>query len=96
MRHPFFVRTLVLVRLLPVGVTYRGPATEAIPYIAPITPIYAGLPCRGTVCPTIKMAPEKRPAEPIPAIARPRIRPVELGVMPQTNEPSSKMKSAPR
>ena len=36
-------------------------------------------------------APEKIPAEPRPAMARPTIRAVELGATPQTREPTSKM-----
>ena len=39
-------------------------------------------------------APEKMPADPKPAIARPRMRAVELGATPQTKEPSSKMPMA--
>lgn len=44
----------------------------------------------------IKRAPENIPAAPMPATARPRISPIELGVIPQTKEPSSKMKRAAR
>jgi hypothetical protein len=36
--------------------------------------------------------PEKRPAAPIPHIARPMIRAVELGAAPQITLPSSKKK----
>jgi len=36
--------------------------------------------------------PEKMPAEPMPAMARPTIRATEVGAAPQTAEPTSKMK----
>ena len=36
-------------------------------------------------------APEKIPAEPTPAMARPTIRAAELGAAPQTAEPTSKI-----
>ena len=39
----------------------------------------------------MRTVPEKIPAEPRPAIARPMMRPVEVGVKPQMREPSSKM-----
>jgi hypothetical protein len=78
------------------GQTYRGPATDAIPHIPPISPIYVGRWRRGTLRPTIRMAPEKIPAAPKPATARPRIRPRELGVTPQTREPISKRVKASR
>jgi hypothetical protein len=76
--------------------TNRGPATEAIPYMPPIRPMYAGRWCKGTVREIIKRAPEKTPAAPIPATALPKIKPVELGVIPQTKEPISNMKRAAR
>lgn len=41
-------------------------------------------------------APEKIPAEPMPAMARPMIRVVEVLATPQISEPSSKMKMAIR
>jgi hypothetical protein len=41
-------------------------------------------------------APEKMPAEPNPAIARPMIKAVELGDTPQTKEPTSKIPIAVR
>ena len=37
-------------------------------------------------------APEKIPADPTPAIARPTIRATEVGAAPQRAEPSSKIK----
>lgn len=45
---------------------------------------------------TIRIAPEKTPAEPSPATARPMIKAVEVGAMPQMKEPSSKMNRAMR
>jgi hypothetical protein len=44
----------------------------------------------------IKMAPEKIPAAPTPATARPRISAVLLGATPQIKEPISKMNRAIR
>lgn len=44
----------------------------------------------------MRMAPEKIPAEPRPAMALPTIRASEVGAMPQMKEPSSKMKRAIR
>ncbi len=67
----------------------NGPATLAIPYIAPTNPMNAGRRFRGTVCATIRMAPEKTPAAPTPATALPMIRALELGATPQTRDPSS-------
>ena len=44
----------------------------------------------------IRYAPEKIPAEPKPAMARPTMRAVLLGATPQTREPSSKITMAAR
>lgn len=41
-------------------------------------------------------APEKMPAHPIPAIARPMIKAFELGATPQIKDPSSKIAIAVR
>lgn len=41
-------------------------------------------------------APAKIPADPIPAIARPMMRAVDVGAAPQTSEPSSKIPMAIR
>lgn len=62
----------------------------------PIRPIYVGRDRSGTVTEMIKIAPEKIPAAPIPATARPMIRVVELGATPQINEPTSKINRAMR
>jgi hypothetical protein len=69
----------------------RGPATLAIPYIAPINPVYIGRLTRGTEYATIIRAPEKIPALPTPATALPMIRAMEFGATPQMRLPSSKM-----
>jgi hypothetical protein len=39
----------------------------------------------------IIMLPVKRPAEPRPAMARPRMKIIEVGATPQIAEPASKM-----
>jgi hypothetical protein len=39
-------------------------------------------------------APENTPADPIPAMVRPRIKATELGAAPHTAEPTSKRKMA--
>jgi hypothetical protein len=78
------------IRSLPVNAPpMSGPATLAIPYIPPIIPVYVGLWCRGTVCATIRIAPEKIPALPSPATALPMIRAVDDGATAQTRDPSS-------
>jgi hypothetical protein len=40
------------------------------------------------------VAPEKIPAEPIPAIARPTMKALELGAPPQSADPTSKTRIA--
>ena len=64
--------------------------------MAPIIPVNAGRFCNGTENAIMINAPEKIPAEPIPAIERPMINAVDVGATPQTNEPSSKIKMAVR
>ena len=68
----------------------RGPATEATPKIAPRNPVHIGRFRSGTLCMIMTIAPEKTPADPSPAIARPRMKAVELGAAPHRTEPSSK------
>lgn len=68
----------------------RGPATEATPKIAPRNPVHIGRFCSGTLCMIITIAPEETPADPSPAMARPRMKAVEFGAAPQITEPSSK------
>lgn len=74
----------------------RGPATEAIPYIAPMNPVYIGRFAKGTEYATMIKAPLRIPAEPKPAIARPRINAIEFGAIPHTKLPSSKIPIAVR
>jgi hypothetical protein len=62
----------------------------------PMSPIYVGRCLNGTVIEMIKMAPEKIPAAPTPATARPMMSAVELGATPQIKEPISKMNRAIR
>lgn len=73
-----------------------GPATDAIPYIAPKNPVNIGRFRRGTEYAMIIKAPEKIPADPIPAMARPMINAVEFGAAPQMALPTSKIKIAVR
>lgn len=45
--------------------------------------------CRmGTVKPTMVMPPENKPAAPVPAMALPTIRTLELGATAQTTDPT--------
>lgn len=74
----------------------KGPATLAIPYIAPIKPEYIGRLESGTEYATMIKAPEKMPADPIPAIALPRMSATEFGAAPQIKDPSSKIPIAVR
>ena len=50
----------------------------------------------GIVYATMTNAPEKIPAAPTPAMARPMINASEVGAAPHTVEPTSKMKMAVR
>jgi hypothetical protein len=58
--------------------------------------MYVGRCLNGTVTEMIKIAPEKIPAAPTPATARPMMRAVELGATPQIKEPTSKINRATR
>lgn len=58
--------------------------------------MYVGRWRSGTVTEIIKIAPEKIPAAPTPAIARPMIKVVEFGATPQIKLPSSKIANAIR
>lgn len=59
-------------------------------------PVKIGLLTKGTAYAMMTRAPEKIPADPTPAIARPMMRATEVGAAPQTTEPISKMKIADR
>lgn len=63
--------------------------------MAPMIPVKAGLFARGTDLAMMINAPEKIPAPPIPAIARPTMRARELGLAPQIVEPISNTTNAP-
>lgn len=70
--------------------------TLAIAKLAPMTPRRAGVRAGGALSPTIMYEPEVIPAPPIPAIARPMMRAVEVGATAQMRLPTSKMKTAKR
>lgn len=57
--------------------------------MAPMKPVYIGRFRSGTECARMIKAPEKIPAHPKPAIARPTMRAFEVGETPQTKDPSS-------
>ena len=59
--------------------------------VRPNIEVYMGLLRRGTSGSMIMADPEKMPAAPRPAIARPTMKAIELGAAPQTAEPISKM-----
>ena len=69
----------------------RGPTTDEIPTAVAMKPPYTDRLWSGTDCATITTAPENIPADPIPAIARPIIKVVEVGAAPQRADPASKM-----
>jgi hypothetical protein len=64
--------------------------------LAPMNPVYIGRFARGTEYATMIRAPENRPAEPSPAIARPMINAIEFGAIPHIKLPSSKIPIAVR
>jgi hypothetical protein len=64
--------------------------------MAPIIEENIGRFWRGTEYATMIRAPEKTPALPTPAMARPTIKALLLGATPQTREPISKMEMASR
>jgi hypothetical protein len=72
-----------------------GPATEAIPYIAPTIPTKIGRRTRGTVREMIITPPLKTPADPSPAIAWPTIKTFDVGATPQSSDPNSKSAIVP-
>lgn len=69
----------------------RGPTTDAIPNTAPKRPIHFGRDLSGVTLTRRTTAPVIMPAAPIPAIARPKIKAMELGAAPQIALPISKM-----
>jgi len=67
-----------------------GPSTEEIPKAIPNIDVKVGILRRGTSGIMIIMPPEKIPAEPRPAIARPKMKLAEFGAAPHRAEPTSK------
>lgn len=61
-----------------------------------MSPTNIGLFCSGMIFVTIRDDPEKMPADPLPAIARPMMKAVEFGAPPQSAEPTSKVTTAQR
>lgn len=74
----------------------NGPTTEAMPYIPPMSPVKVGRLAKGTDVAMMRYAPEKMPAEPRPAMARPMISAVLFGATPHMRDPSSKIATAAR
>lgn len=74
----------------------NGPTTEAIPYMPPMSPVNVGRLTKGTDVAMIKYAPEKIPADPRPAMARPTMRATLFGATPQMRDPTSKIATAIR
>lgn len=74
----------------------NGPTTEAMPYMPPMSPVNVGRLARGTDVAMMRYAPEKTPAEPRPAIARPMMRATLFGATPQMRDPTSKIATAMR
>lgn len=64
--------------------------TEQIAKMEPMAPTYIGLLWRGTTRATKTVAPEKIPADPRPATARPVIKAFEFGAAPHNRDPISK------
>lgn len=58
--------------------------------------MYCGRFSRGKIWVRMTEDPENIPAEPIPAMARPMMKAVELGAAPQIAEPTSKTTTAAR
>jgi hypothetical protein len=59
-------------------------------------PWYLGLDASGTRGTMMTMAPAETPADPAPAMVRPRMKAIELGAAPQRAEPISKSAMAKR
>jgi hypothetical protein len=66
----------------------------ATPYMVPKMPVNIGRLSSGAEWEIMISAPEKMPAHPTPAIARPTMRAVEVGATPQIRDPSSNIKMA--
>ena len=70
----------------------KGPITDAIPKVAPMTPVNAGRRAGGAEKAMIVYVPEAMPAPPAPATARPTMSVVELLATAHIKLPSSKIK----
>ena len=66
-----------------------GAVIDANPNIALRPPLYLGRDCSGTMMLISMKAPHAIPAPPIPAIARPTMRALEVGAVAQTIDPVS-------
>jgi hypothetical protein len=73
-----------------------GPTTEEIKNTAPMKLWYKGLLRSGMICTVNTILPEKIPAEPRPAKARPTMKVEEFCETPQMRDPSSKMETLVR
>lgn len=77
----------VLVKAPPI----KGPNTDEIPNTIPNMLWNIGRLARGIMGIIIIMAPEKMPALPKPATARPKMKTGEVGAAPHMAEPTSKI-----
>ena len=68
-----------------------GPRIDDSPNTEPSPPVHLGLSCNGTRRLISKKTPVPMPAPPIPVMARPTIKALELGAEAQTMDPISKM-----
>lgn len=70
--------------------------TEPMANTAPKEPWYMGRSRSGTVWNKMTLAPERIPEHPIPAMALPTMKTIELGAAPQTADPTSKSRQLAR
>ena len=82
-----YLQVSVLVKAPPI----RGPITDEIPKTMPNMLWNIGRLGSGIIGIMIIMAPEKMPALPKPAMARPKINKGEVGAAPHMAEPTSKI-----
>jgi hypothetical protein len=81
--HHLHVKWWLLVKAPPI----KGPMTEETPKIILRKPWYIGRLWRGTKGIMTTMTPKKTPADPAPAITRPRMNAVDEGIAPHSTEP---------
>jgi hypothetical protein len=84
-------RTNLHVRVLVKAPPIKGPNTDEMPNTIPNMLWNIGRLARGIIGIMIIMAPEKMPALPKPAMARPKIKTGEVGAAPHIAEPTSKI-----